>query len=103
MFSFGARINGKTYYLRFIISLLALLAFAWILELIVRAEQDLEGIAGMAFVFAAIVFLLFWVCLIRQRSNDISKDHPLLLAALAAWTPVWLILGFFPNYEKRQQ
>jgi uncharacterized membrane protein YhaH (DUF805 family) len=55
--------------------------------------------AGLTIIVLAFAFLIFLICLIKQRANDIGW-HPVLITALSIWTPVFLIIGFIPGQTK---
>ncbi len=97
MFNFGRRINGKTYYSGLALGFLALMAVA-LLDGLPSLGVIIDAIIGIAIVLAALTYLVYWICLVRQRANDIGW-HPLLLTLLAWSTPLFLILGLIPGQK----
>lgn len=98
MLNFNKRINGKTYYLRVVLSFVGILVLALIVDLL--PDESTPGLVGfLCFIVLVLFWLVFMISQIRQRANDIGK-HPLLLTVLSFWTPLYLILGFIPGEAK---
>lgn len=95
MFNFNKRISGKTYYLRYFLSIIGLVVFAIVIDAISK-----ESVVGTIVVtMVALVWLVFVASQIRQRANDIG-EHPILLTALALWTPFSLVIGLLPGQRQ---
>lgn len=100
MYNFARRINRQTYISGYILSVGVVLILTWITDFAVPdtiIESTLGTILALLF-FTAII--LYWVGLIRQRANDITGKHPLLLTFFAIFTPVFYLLFFWPG-ERR--
>ncbi len=46
-----------------------------------------------------LTWLVFIMSQVRQRANDIGK-YPILIMAIALWTPLFLILGLIPGEKQ---
>ncbi len=99
MFNFSRRINGVTYYAGFALSLLPLVA-ASILANSLQTNTVVDTIIGLTILSVALFLFVYWLCLMRQRANDIGW-HPLLLTLVAFTTPLFLVLGFIPGRATR--
>jgi uncharacterized membrane protein YhaH (DUF805 family) len=98
MFNFDKRISGKTYYIRVILSYIAMFAVALTVDLL--PDESTAALAGFILLMLIMIFwLVFLISQIRQRANDIGK-HPFLLTVLSFWTPLFLILGFIPGQKE---
>lgn len=98
MLDFGRRINGKTYYAGIAIFYLSFILLAIILNALPDHALLSTTLASLILVVVIVLFI-YYLCLVRQRANDITM-HPLLLLMLVFWTPLFLILGFFPGHKK---
>ncbi len=95
MFNFSRRINGKTYYSGLALGLLVVIAASLLGEL-PKLGAVVDTVIGITIILAALGLFVYWICLIRQRANDIGW-HPLLLTLLAFSTPLFLIIGVIPG------
>jgi uncharacterized membrane protein YhaH (DUF805 family) len=98
MFDFSRRINGITYYAGVGCGLL-IGVLAALLGSLPKINSVIDPIVGLAVLLAALILLVYWICLVRQRANDIGW-HPLLITAFGFWTPVFLILGLIPGQNQ---
>lgn len=95
MFNFSRRINGTTYYTGIGLSLLPLV-FVSILADVTEASDVVGTGIGLTILATALFLFVYWLCLVRQRANDIGW-HPLLVMLVAFTTPLFLVLGFIPG------
>ena len=100
MFSFNGRINGKTYYIRVVVSFLLLISVGGLHDLIPNKQSTISFILAVAFLLSIAVWAVFLLSQIRQRANDIGY-HPLLITLIAWWTPLFLVLGLFPGQKTK--
>ena len=100
MFDFSRRINGPTYYSGIAICLAGLIIFALLGE-----TPDLgfmNYIVGIVMLILILLVFTYWVCLIRQRANDISGKHPLLVTILGL-SPLFVLLGLMPGERTKSK
>jgi uncharacterized membrane protein YhaH (DUF805 family) len=95
MLDFSRRINGITYYTAVVCSFLIGVCAAG-LGSIPKTNPIVDTIIGLAIIGVALGLVVYWICIIRQRANDIGW-HPLLVTAIGFWTPVFFILGLIPG------
>jgi len=101
MFNFSRRINGITYYAAVGISLLVVIGASLLAELPALGVV-IDTILGLAIIFIALLLCVYWVCIMRQRANDIGW-HPLLVTLLAFWTPLCFVLGLIPGRRHKNK
>ena len=98
MFSFSRRINGKTYYVRLLVSTLLLLGVAALGDLVLDKESPSAILGVIILALIVVVWPVFLISQVRQRANDIGK-HPLIMTIIAWCTPLFLFLGFIPGQK----
>ncbi len=96
MFNFSRRINRRTYFGGAAFSLIPFVAISVFVEL--TSESDSVGLGFLIFLLIYITFLfVYWLCLMRQRCNDISP-RPLLILLVAVLVPFGsLVIGLLPS------
>jgi uncharacterized membrane protein YhaH (DUF805 family) len=99
MFNFNRRINGLTYYWGMIISFTVASLLSGLSDL-TEDGSALAVAAGLTVLAYILVMAFYWICLIRQRANDIGW-HPLLVTLLSFSTALFLLLGLIPGNKKR--
>lgn len=101
MFNFSRRINGRTYYTAYLFLLLVVATLLSMSKLLVGyfgEESDAGSIVGFVFFLTIMLFVIVYsAALIRQRANDISGKHPLLVFGVLYFTPIFLLAGFIPG------
>jgi uncharacterized membrane protein YhaH (DUF805 family) len=95
MFDFSARINGTSYYLRLLSTLTGVIAGVMLVDLLPKSGFIPAAIRVIYFC-ALMVYLVFTICLFRQRANDINW-HPVVLTLIACVTPLYWLLGCIPG------
>lgn len=60
----------------------------------------LGTILGIGLVLYAIFLLVLWICIGKQRANDISGKHAILLFLLFGLTPLYLLYVVIPGEPK---
>ena len=103
MFNFGRRINASTYYAGHLILFIATVIFILLGETPTDSDASfLNLFTGGVMLVLLVGSIFYWLCLVRQRSNDISGKHPLLITLLVFMAaPIGLLLGLVPG-EKKQ-
>lgn len=105
MLNFSRRINGVTYYVGHIFLILGFIVFILLGQTPNDADMQLINVS-VACAMLAILFVtvFYWLCLVRQRCNDITGKHPLLVMLAVFWVPLLpLLLGFVPGEKKKNQ
>ena len=94
MFNFNRRINGATYYIGLVISILVALGADLLTT--VPTSGIIAKLTAIIILFILIALVTYWICLTKQRANDIGW-HPLLVTLVSFWTPIFLLLGLLPG------
>jgi uncharacterized membrane protein YhaH (DUF805 family) len=95
MFDFSRRINGKTYYCGVVCSFLIGFCAA-ALGSVPKTNPVIDTLVGLVILAVALGLFVYWVCIVRQRANDIGW-HPLLVTLIGFWTPAFFVLGLIPG------
>jgi len=95
MFDFSRRINGITYYVGVVASIL-IAAGATLLTGLPTYGRIIDTLVALSILLITILLFAYWICLTRQRANDIGW-HPLVLTLLTFWTPLFLVIGPLPG------
>ncbi len=97
MFNFANRINRTRFAAEIIVSAILFYTSILILDWVGEDGQTAGNLAGILMFVLLAAEILFLACVTRQRANDISGKHPLLLFALAWMTPAMLLLFMLPG------
>lgn len=95
MFNFNRRINGITYYAGVVASLLVAAGATLITDL-PTFGKIIDILIAVFILFVVVVLFIYWICITRQRANDVGW-HPLILTLLTFWTPFFLLIGLLPG------
>ena len=99
MFNFSKRINRVTYTVNFAITSISLVLAIILLDLF--PDESLLGlISAIIFIVFVLFTALYWICITRQRANDVTGKHALLLFAISWLTPLFLALIVWPGERK---
>lgn len=101
MFKFGRRINRATYFAALLLSFLYLIFITLIVT--IASNFSMSKVITIAvysvLLLCALVLPVYWLCLTRQRANDISGDNALLYTFLGVFI-LGAIIGVIPG-ERR--
>lgn len=103
MFNFNRRINRRTLLLGCFLSIFLWVPFLALAEFVNNSSPDGELNATSLWVLAIglVTFFMYTLCLVKQRCNDISNDHAVLLAVVLYVTGFAFLLLILPG-EKRE-
>jgi uncharacterized membrane protein YhaH (DUF805 family) len=99
MFNFSRRINGPTYYVG-LAGFYLLAVGAAMLASLPHYGTLPDTIIGLVVTAIASVLFVYFICITRQRANDIGW-HPLLVTLIAFSTPLSLVIGLFPGQKHK--
>jgi uncharacterized membrane protein YhaH (DUF805 family) len=103
MFDLQKRINRKTYWVGQLIIIGELLLFGLLLNALpLSGTNNFEPQFDIPLIMISLIILWHYFCLMRQRANDISGEHPLRWFLLAVIV-FHFIVGFFPGEKKKNK
>jgi uncharacterized membrane protein YhaH (DUF805 family) len=101
MFDFSRRANRATFWagnlLFFVIG-----ACVGFIEFIAPYNNVVSVVVGIISLIVIVFLVLFYICLVRQRVNDIGIYVP-VLTVLGIFTPVALIIGLVPGQNQKNR
>lgn len=104
LFSLRKRINQRTFLVGY--AFYAVLAAGFVVLTNMSGHdpktQEVHGLLGLAELVYLLGIVLYDLCLIKQRANDINGAKSLWYFALGALLPGF-ILGFFPSEQAENQ
>lgn len=100
MFNFAARINRSTFIVHFVLSTILTVVLLVILDTVAVGTGLSGDIAGILMLLVVLTTIIYWAGLMRQRANDITGRHPLILFAFALMSPVILLLVLLPSQSQ---
>lgn len=59
-----------------------------------------DVISTVLLILLFLAFVVYDGCLIKQRSNDVSGDHALLITILFIFSGLWFVLLFIPGEKE---
>ena len=99
MLDFSARLNRSRYFIHLFVSTLALTVVGAILDLLPEGNT-VTYLVAVTFLLGILAWIVFLMCIVRQRANDIGW-HPLLLTVAAfGFVVTMLAIGLVPGEKK---
>lgn len=99
MYNFAKRINRRTFIAIFLKSVGATLIYSVILEM--SEAGSLAGtILGIGMILIVCYLVVLWLCIAKQRANDISGKYAILLFLVFGFTPLFWLYALIPGEKK---
>jgi uncharacterized membrane protein YhaH (DUF805 family) len=97
MFNFSRRINRLTFAVGYVTSIVVVCLLAVLIDRLTTEGTLLGGLGGVLMLLIIIALVFYWICLVRQRSNDVTGTHAILLFAVSWFTPLILAMMILPG------